>query len=1746
MKRKLMALMLAGIMVIQSAGISWATEFTDGVNEEYGDSSENGNEEAFSDEQTETEDLEDDSPEKDLTEESEVPAMASGDTSDENVKVSFDNGTLTISGSGMITRTSVKGCGHSLNEIKTIIIKKGITSIGDYTFGECSSLNSIEISNSVTSIGDYAFYLCHSLNSIEIPNSVTSIGDYAFRECSSLNNIEIPNSVTSIEGSAFYCCDSLNSIEIPNSVTSIGDNAFYGCRSLNNIEIPNSVTSIGDYAFGECSSLNSIEIPNSVTSIGDYAFYLCHSLNSIEIPNSVTSIGDYAFYECSSLNSIEIPNSITSIGHNAFYECSSLNSIEIPNSVTSIGYGVFCECSSLNSIEIPNSVTSIGDNAFYKCSSLNRIEIPSSVTSIGDHAFWGCRSLNRIEISNGVTSIGDYAFSGCNINRIEIPNSVTSIGDGVFSGCSSLNRIEIPNGVTSIGDGVFSGCSSLNRIEIPNGVTSIGDNMFSGCNSLNSIEIPSSVTSIRDWAFYGCRSLNSIKIPNSVTSIWDWAFMNCSSLNSIEISNSVTIIGDYAFSGCNITDVYYAGNKTQWEKVTISTCGNRQLLEAAIHYNSTVSTNKKFNLSIKSPAILGNQNSISVDFEASTPGSVANEEKAITWKSSNPAIAEIDKNTTGLIDSADGNSAFGWINLLTYDIGEVTITGTTQDGRTASVTINVEPKLQSKNSTFNISEKTAVTICSVQLKNGNKQYLESFMKRLKVQDTGSYLAGTYVKIDKTEYQISDDGKTADLICTFTPIGDGNESSEITCTSPNGQKFKISVGKQSSSVKSLQMEAAFGDKTKEKTLHWTKDGYNEKEVEVNVKISNLTDWTHLNEISVDLKNLKMFKIKDASGVTNIGSDYTYKLNMDQSIAKGETITVKLTLVKKGVTWWKPNDGNMYSGEIFATASGNDTKGDVVSGSAALNVNYKNDLKTQKSGEEIAEQEAEKNAEQSLADAVDAFTDLSDKMVLDPNIETYIGHNQFEALKLLIYSEIAMANVSKEYFTASGFSEKVAERIMQVFLGYEKPKFGIASKEVPIDVVVQGLNNQLYQFRFDCKVDVYSYSGKKFGINGGITTKMWMVSKPNQKLQEISCAKGMINEANLDDFCQSLWKVAESSIKSAYKKVWGSDADKLVNEIIEGSIDSIASKGAKYGLEKPIQMVLKRFYESKLKDKFSSKLFDLLIYPSKKAVAKCPVDIYVYNSNNVLVGSIISDKASIFGDGVALWTVGDDKYVQLFNDTYQLVYKATGTGTMDISIYDQLTNNYDYRNCEFIQIPLSQDMEYSQYINGELMTNVENYKLTSNDGGEIRATKEQDLFETTTIIEKPTPTPTVTPEPSETPIPEPTATPTVTPEPSETPTLEPTVTPTEKPKMPKLDNIIPAYNAITFKWGTVSNADGYQVYRKVNSGKWKSVKTTTGLVYKDKDTKAGYKYSYTVKAYKLIDGKKVYSGYDKIGLSGKLNTTVSLKIKNNTVSVSWKKTNGASGYYIYRATSKKGKYSKIKIITSGKTLKYTDKKVKKGKTYYYKVVPFRKISGKAVKGASSAVKSIAFKKKDVKPTESQSSAWKYPEAVQKLIDYLIKNGQEWTDSSNGTDYTIDYLDVGNGSITLQYQKARGDQKSMLWMAYSVNEEINSQNREVITLSWCEVYQLDNSKGEISVDYRINNNDNSVEGKMAANDFTKETNVRFYGNTLKDYTLEQMSEKGNKLLQEALPLFESCLKQGDSGVALKDLGFKKYNFH
>ena len=64
---------------------------------------------------------------------------------------------------------------------------------------------------------------------------MTSIGDYTFFDCSSLTSITIPDSVTSIESGAFEGCSGLTNVTIGNGVTSIGDSAFFNCRNLTSI-----------------------------------------------------------------------------------------------------------------------------------------------------------------------------------------------------------------------------------------------------------------------------------------------------------------------------------------------------------------------------------------------------------------------------------------------------------------------------------------------------------------------------------------------------------------------------------------------------------------------------------------------------------------------------------------------------------------------------------------------------------------------------------------------------------------------------------------------------------------------------------------------------------------------------------------------------------------------------------------------------------------------------------------------------------------------------------------------------------------------------------------------------------------------------------------------------------------------------------------------------------------------------------------------------------------------------------------------------------------------------------------------------------------------------------------------------------------------------------------------------------------------------------------------------------------------
>ena len=399
-----------------------------------------------------------------------------------------------------------------------------VTTIGEYAFGWCEALTSVEMP-SVTTIGDYAFYYCNALTSVSMP-SVVTIGEDAFYTCSSLTSVSMP-SATTIGDYAFEYCSTLTSVEMP-AVATIGEDAFYGCSALTSIYLPASCASIDGNPFIECGALKGIVVDEDNPNFSSYDGVLYDknvetllacpgSKSSIDTPSSVTTIGDCAFYGCSALTSVEM-SAVTTIDEYAFYGCSALTSIYLPASCTSIDGNPFSGCDALKEIVVDedNPNFSSHDGVLYDKNvetllacpgSKSFIDIPSSVTTIGEDAFGACSALTSVEMP-AVTAIGDYAFYECSsLTSISMP-SVTTIGNSAFERCSALTSVEMPS-VTTIGDYAFNSCSALTSVSMPS-VTTIGDGAFYYCSALTSIDIPASVSMIDDYAFTACSSLTSV------------------------------------------------------------------------------------------------------------------------------------------------------------------------------------------------------------------------------------------------------------------------------------------------------------------------------------------------------------------------------------------------------------------------------------------------------------------------------------------------------------------------------------------------------------------------------------------------------------------------------------------------------------------------------------------------------------------------------------------------------------------------------------------------------------------------------------------------------------------------------------------------------------------------------------------------------------------------------------------------------------------------------------------------------------------------------------------------------------------------------------------------------------------------------------------------------------------------------------------------------------------------------------
>lgn len=285
-------------------------------------------------------------------------------------------------------------------QIKSIVIKPGVTQIGNSAFDGATNLEYLSIPESVIDIGTNAF-------------GTTFVDPFG----TSIDNADLPGHEFAGESGQLCLCDpSIFSYASSNAIIGLstyGTNAKYLVLPRLNDSRP--VENVGANAFsGNTNILGVYSVPDgSIKTFQGRVFEGCISLETFIIPDSTVSTGGYMFNGDTALARADLSSKMTATAIHTFRGCTSLASVTLPEGLQTIGSFTFGDCSALQSIEFPTGVTDIASNAFINCSSIAAIDIPAGIRTLGDHTFDGCTGMASIDLPASMTTIGAGCFIGC-------------------------------------------------------------------------------------------------------------------------------------------------------------------------------------------------------------------------------------------------------------------------------------------------------------------------------------------------------------------------------------------------------------------------------------------------------------------------------------------------------------------------------------------------------------------------------------------------------------------------------------------------------------------------------------------------------------------------------------------------------------------------------------------------------------------------------------------------------------------------------------------------------------------------------------------------------------------------------------------------------------------------------------------------------------------------------------------------------------------------------------------------------------------------------------------------------------------------------------------------------------------------------------------------------------------------------------------------------------------------------------
>ena len=389
MKKKVLAFLLASTMVIEPFSVASAADFSDGIEQDVVQ---------FSDDGEDVPEVEND---LDGADQFSTDVAGEGENSSmpsENAIQMGDKVCMTYDDS---TRTAtIFGTGDMWD-----YLQDGATINNDKNPLKDINIDTLIIGDEITHISDYLLYSNNQgVKKVQIGKKVKSIGKYAFQYEASLNSV----------------------VFVGKDIKKLGTGCFYKCTGLKNIELPDSITRLGVYCFEDCIKLETIKLSNLLSEIPTRCFDNCESLKGIDIPESVTNVNSGALEGCSSLGYVHfsVNTKINKIDSSVFRDCVKLGRIDLPESIEEIGVQAFQGCSRLNNIVLPSKVKSISTSAFAGCINLSNIVLDENLEKIGESSFGGCVKLQEISIPQNVTYISYsydeeddkywHPFIGCN------------------------------------------------------------------------------------------------------------------------------------------------------------------------------------------------------------------------------------------------------------------------------------------------------------------------------------------------------------------------------------------------------------------------------------------------------------------------------------------------------------------------------------------------------------------------------------------------------------------------------------------------------------------------------------------------------------------------------------------------------------------------------------------------------------------------------------------------------------------------------------------------------------------------------------------------------------------------------------------------------------------------------------------------------------------------------------------------------------------------------------------------------------------------------------------------------------------------------------------------------------------------------------------------------------------------------------------------------------------------------------